>query len=233
MALTLGVNAIASGSGSTVTTGAITTQVSGSCLEVVVNLEKPTQTFTSVTDSKGNTWTIVGSALTDSGGVVEMRRYRCENAVGGSGHTFTLTCNVSGVCGIAAVEQRTTIGRGCALDQEGVINDTASAYDSGPETTTIADEFLFGGFTCQGGGGTYTHTFGNSFTLINEETNGTSFFPLATCYQLVTSIGTYNTTCTVTTNPIAALCSLDTYRENPPMGITMSVSEFPKPKLRR
>ena len=213
MAMSLGVNAIASGSGSTVTTGVITTQVAGSGIVLVVNFQKPTQTFTSVTDSKGNTWTQVGSEITDSGGVVAMRRYQCPNAIGGSGHTFTLTCNVAGVCGIAAVEVLTTNGAGITLDQEGVVNDTASAYDSGAETTTIANEFLLGGFTCEGGGGTYTHTFGNSFTLIHEETAGTNFFPLATCYRVVSATGTYNTTCTVTTTPIAALCSLDTYSE--------------------
>jgi len=213
MALTLGVSAIASTIGSTATTGSITTQAAGSGLVVIVNLEKPTQTFTSVTDSKSNTWTQVGSELTDSGGVVAMRRYRCANAVGGSGHTFTLTCNVAGTCGIAVVEIKTTNGAGVTLDQEGVVNDAASAYDSGPETTTIADEFLLGGFTCEGSGGTYTHTVGNSFTLINGETDGSNFFPLATMYRIVTATGTYNTTTTVTTTPVAALCSLDTFSE--------------------
>lgn len=212
MGLTLGVHALASASASTVTTGAITTQATGSGIELVVNFEAAV-TFTSVTDSKGNTWTQIGSEITDSGTVVKMRRYRCNNAIGGSGHTFTLTCSGANVCGIAVVEELASVGAGVALDQEGVINDTASAYDSGSETTTIADEMLIGGFTCQGGGGTYTHTVGNSFTLIDEETNGTSFFPLATMYRIVTATGTYNTTTTVTTTPIAALCSLDTFRE--------------------
>lgn len=212
MALTTGVHAIASGTGASLATGAITTQATGSGIEVVLNFEAAF-TFTSLVDSKGNTWTQVGSEITDSGTVLKMRRYRCANAIGGSGHTFTLTCSGSNLMGLAAVEILTTNGAGITLDQEGVVNDTASAYDSGSETTTINDEYLLGGFTCQGGGGTYTHTAGNSFTIIDEETDGTNFFPLMTMRRIVTATGTYNTTTTVTTTPIAALCSLDTFSE--------------------
>lgn len=212
MSLSVGVNAIASANAASVTTGAVTTQVSGSGLVLVVNYQA-SATFTSVTDSKGNTWTQIGSTITDDGTVLTMRRYRCANAVGGSSHTFTLTCTASNVCGIAAVEILTTNGAGVVLDQQAVQNDSASPYVSPGVTTAIANEMLIGGFSGQGPAGTYTHTFGNSFTLVNEETDGNQFFPLATCSRIVSATGTYNTTCTVTTTPTHALCSLDTFSE--------------------
>jgi hypothetical protein len=110
------------------------------------------------------------------------------------------------------IEIKTTNGVGVTLDQEGAQQDDSSPFTSTSETTTVADEFMIGAFTCTGDSGTYTHTWGNSFTLSNEETSDI-YFALSTCYRIVTATGTYNTTVTVTPTGVKSVNSLDTFSE--------------------
>lgn len=213
MALALGAHAIAAnGGGTTVTTAAQTTATSGSALYIAVDFQ-PSQSFTSVTDSKGNTWTQIGAEVADGSNIVATRRYRCANATGGTNHTFTLTCANSGVCGIAFVEMTTTNGNGVTFDQQAAQADTVTAFVSPNVTTTVADEMLLSMFTAQGGGGTYNHTAGNSFTLIDEITDGASHFPIATSYRVVTATGTYNASWTTSFIPDDTVVSIETFSE--------------------
>jgi len=59
-------------------------------------------------------------------------------------------------------------------------------------TTTQADEFLWGFISGDSLNNPTTHTAGNSFTLLDEVTNGASFWPGATAYRIVAATGTYN-----------------------------------------
>src|SRR3990167_9787313 len=99
MALSLGVTAVASNtSGATVTTPSRTT-TSGST--VVLMGTWGAQTFSSFTDSKGNTWTQI---QTESGPSPTTRMYYAANLIGGTSHTFTLTLGSSGTPSICMVE---------------------------------------------------------------------------------------------------------------------------------
>lgn len=223
--LNTGAHALASATSSTVTSAAITTQATGSGIEIVVDWSAA-NTFVSLLDSKLNDWIQIGSEITTSDTQCTMRRYYCANAIGGSGHTFTLTVSGGTLCSLAVTEMLTTNGNGVTLDQEGVVNDTASAFDSQSETTTQADEYLLGGFTFSGAGGTCVHTAGNSFTIIDAETDSNNFFPLMTMARIVTATGTYNTTTTVNLGVTAALCSLDTFRETSTIAVQLPIASL-------
>ena len=216
MALTAGgagTHIDASSLAATTTTAGITTQATGSGIHLVIDYYKAGQTFTRVEDSKANTWVQIGTEILSSDSVCAMRRYYCANAIGGSAHTFSLVCNVGGVASIAVTEVQTTNANGITLDQEGAQTDDTTPYISTSETTTIADEILMGAFTFTGDGGVATHTWGNSFTLVDEETNADTYFPLSTCYRVVSATGTYNTTCTVPQAIVHSVNSLDTFSE--------------------
>lgn len=88
--MALGLNAYiarGTGSGTTVTTDTVTTAASGSFLLAICNVTSGVS-ITSVTDNKGNTFTALGSLITNGG--YDFRAYYCENAVGGAGHTASV-----------------------------------------------------------------------------------------------------------------------------------------------
>lgn len=194
------------------TTADITTASSGSGLWMVVVYE-PSMTFVSVQDSKSNTWVQIGSTVTDGSNVLATRRYKCVSATGGTNHNFTLTCNSAGVAHIAVVEITTTNGLGVTVDQQNAAADSSSPYTSPSVATTVADEFLISMMTCQGPGGTYTHTAGNSFTKFLEESDGSTYFPLAIGNRTVSATGSYSGSWTVTTTPADSVVSIDTFYE--------------------
>lgn len=198
---------------SVLTTADITTASSGSGLWMVVIYE-PSMTFVSVQDSKSNTWVQIGSTVTDGSNLLSTRRYKCVSATGGANHNFTLTCNSAGIAHIAVAEITTTNGLGVTVDQQDAASDTSSPYTSPSVTTTVADEFLISMMmTSQGPGGTYTHTAGNSFTKLLEESDGFTYFPFAVGHRTVTATGSYSGSWTVSLTPTESVVSIDTFYE--------------------
>jgi hypothetical protein len=212
MSLAFGVHTLSSALAATVTTGSLTTASTGSGLVLLVDWDSG-GTFTSVSDSKGNTWVQVGTQQADSTNTVLTRRYYCANAVGGSSHTFTLTTSGASLCSIAVIEVTTTNGIGITLDQQIATQDGATPFASGSITTTVNNEILISLFTSQGSSGTYTPTAGNSFTLADAETNGSDFFPMVSGYRLVSSIGSYNASWTTTNAPSTSVVTTDSFYE--------------------
>jgi hypothetical protein len=87
MSITLGAHTkVESAFSSTLTTSAQTTQVSGSTLIAFAY----SSNAVTMSDSKGNTWISAGTQAFN-GGFGDSGCYYCQNAVGGSGHTFTAT----------------------------------------------------------------------------------------------------------------------------------------------
>lgn len=216
MGLLLGVHTLNSDDTAvSVTTAPITTQVSGSGLVLTIDFFT-TQTFVSVSDSKGNAWVQIGTEVI-AGATVAMRRYYCANAGGGSGHTFTATVTGIVPIGIAVTEILTTNGQGVLLDQQASAVDPTSPYDSPGITTTLASEFLLAPITSHGGGATYNNVPGNSFTLVDQETNGNRFFPMGVAYRLVSSISTYSATWTISPTPTNGLVCIQSFSEAPPI----------------
>jgi len=86
---------IAPSSNDSVTTAAVTTNVSGSTFIAAITWDRPTPSvanFESIVDSKGNTYTTIGTqASYGPTSDPQARIFICENGVGGSGHTVTVT----------------------------------------------------------------------------------------------------------------------------------------------
>jgi hypothetical protein len=77
-------------SGANTTTCASFTSTTGDTIYVTVS-DASGQGGLTITDNKGNTYTQVGTTQTSSLGGSQLRRYVCQNANGGSGHTVTAT----------------------------------------------------------------------------------------------------------------------------------------------
>jgi hypothetical protein len=78
----------------TATVSGLTTQASNSDIYIGV-IYNTGRTPTVNTDSKGNTYTQVGSPLSFFSATFEMRLYKKEAAAGGSGHNFSVTLDVA------------------------------------------------------------------------------------------------------------------------------------------
>ncbi len=184
-------------SGTSATTNSVNTAASGSTLYAQVAYTTG-QSFTGVSDNKGNTYTEIGSALTINGDWV-LREYYCENGVGGSAHTFTVSGG-TGTWVIAACE--ITGGKTSGIldptPPAGAV-DTSSPFTSNNITTNQAAVLLLAGFTHDGTGDPITHTPGSSFTKVSgaEEQNGSTLWPLAIAGRVVSSTGTYSSDWTV------------------------------------
>ena len=184
-------------SGTSATTNSVNTAASGSTLYAQVAYTTG-QSFTGVSDNKGNTYTEIGSALTINGDWV-LREFYCENGVGGSAHTFTVSGG-TGTWVIAACE--ITGGKTSGIldptPPAGAV-DTSSPFTSNNITTNQAAVLLLAGFTHDGTGDPITHTPGSSFTKVSgaEEQNGSTLWPLAIAGRVVSSTGTYSSDWTV------------------------------------
>jgi len=92
MGVAVGVHSKGVTSGGAAVTGAVDTQTAGSTFVVVAIWDNGT--FTSIADNKGNSanYSLIGSEQA-GGALSKMRVYRCENGIGGTGHTATITCS--------------------------------------------------------------------------------------------------------------------------------------------
>lgn len=78
---------------SSCTTAAITSSATGSTFLIGAAFDAGALPASTATDSKGNTYTLVGQGGPVSGGTACFVLYKCENGVGGSGHTGTFHTN--------------------------------------------------------------------------------------------------------------------------------------------
>lgn len=188
MAIAVGVHASkATASGTTaVTTGVTTT--SGST--IVLFAHWGSEVFSSIADSKGNTWTIIGAELNASSH--KSRAYYCANVTGGASHTFTLTLSTSGAPTIYMCEF-TGAATTSPIDQSGSGNDTSSPYTTTGLTTTQANEALitFAGGNSGSNPATHAESGLGSSTIQENITNGSSFWTGAIATKIVSATGTY------------------------------------------
>lgn len=193
---TIGVSVKASASGSAgVTTGAVTTQTTKSTLLVGVMWQTSGVSFTSLTDSKNNTWTLLGSEQV--AGRISSRLYYANGAKGGSSHTFTLTLSAGTFCNVFMVEVLPTPnGVDCTLGvhAEGP-SDATSPYDSASILTAVDLSTVLAFYADDANSGTTTHTV-SGFTVHVEETNATSFYTGCWASQTESVVGTYSASMT-------------------------------------
>lgn len=112
---------------------------------------------TSVTDSKGNTYTGL-TARTSSGAV--NRLYYCENAVVGSGHTFTIAGSVASL----SVGAFAAVLTSSSFDvQNGNVPASGVSCATGSITPSVVNELLIAGLMAAGT--TSAETIDNGFVI--------------------------------------------------------------------
>jgi hypothetical protein len=158
----------------TAVTAGVTTAATGNTIRIgcVYN----SGSFVSVTDNKGNTYTDEVAEVNDAPGGFAGRVVKCDNAVGGAGHTFTLTA------GLPSIFPDVTIGAPASTpgDTHPVgLSDVASPYQSSSTGTLAqaAERAITWIFTNTGG--TANHVLGGSFASGDRDgqvTDGTQFW---------------------------------------------------------
>lgn len=172
------------------TTAAITTVASG--LTIVVGVAWEGGTSPAVTDSKGNTYTLLGTAQGGYShyGAARTAVFVAYNAVGGSGHTVTFSASGSIYATITALAM-SGLQTSSTIDGSIVQTiDAASPFTANITTTNANDVLvLFAG----AGGSTANETLTEStgFTKHVEEINGGSYWCASMHTREVGSAGTY------------------------------------------
>lgn len=149
------------------TTDAIATQVAGSSFAVLVcGQDTPP---TSITDSKGNTYSALGSVWSSSmyGFNFVARAFLCLNGVGGSGHTFTqVGANYPTVC-VAEVISTSAL----SIESDDWV--TAAAQGALPRSlgsvSASAGSIALGFFGGSSASLDVTYSYTNSFVGIAEQ----------------------------------------------------------------
>lgn len=178
------------------TTG-VTTQASGSAF--VVAFIWDTGNFSSIADSKSNTYTQIGTEQVNSDSA-KIRAYYVENGTGGSSHTATVNLSVASPITVLFAEITGGLTSGI-LDQSDIRWDTASPYTlAAGLTTTQAAELLLSFLGGNSGSNPATHAESGlgSSTIQIEETNGASFYTAAIATSIKSSTGTFNPSWTET-----------------------------------
>ncbi len=199
MTIAIGVSSLGHANSATQVTAGVTTQASGSTFVVFGAFDSGFgATFTSFTDSKGNTYTQIDTEVQIGGGAgtTRARVYYCQNGTGGASHTATMTISQAenGIILFAEITGGLTSG---ILDQHGFELDSATPFQlTTGLTTTQASELLLTGMIGNSGSNPATHAetgLGSSSILTSaEETNGASFYTGALAWSVKSSTGTFN-----------------------------------------
>lgn len=162
-------NYLASGSTSNTTTTVGITTTSGNALVAFM----VGQNDGTVTDSYGNTWTAVDNVVIGDANATIFtfytRIYYCLNCTGGTGHTFSAN-TTAGYASIFVAEMANVATTGGFVGFSHTLYTTTDAtpYLSGTITTTRNNTLLIGACgNCQTANVTYS--YGNSFSLVQEE----------------------------------------------------------------
>ena len=129
-----------------------------------------TQTLSSVTDTAGNTYTLIAnSSVTESTNMRTQSAYAIITA--GSGTKPTITCTRSSTSNAAWIEVAEYSGTATSgvLDQSAGTSGTSATPTSPSVTTTASGELIVGLFTQDGGAGE-TWTGGSGYTLRSPST---------------------------------------------------------------
>jgi hypothetical protein len=171
MAIAVGQHTSASTTGASAVTGNLTTQASGSVIVLICGYSSGG--FTSVSDSKSNSYTTAVAEIADASMGAAARILYKENATGGATHNFTLTATAGSLLVVEITGAKTS----GALDKAPIgLVDTASPFTStSTGTLTQAAELAVGGIVSNAGG-TASFTAGASFTRQDQITDGTQFW---------------------------------------------------------
>lgn len=210
--MNLGAHTKAINAGGTATTTPAIGTVNGSgCVVAVV--WSTAQTFVSLTDSKGNSWIQIGGENIVTGG--KIRLYYCTNLIGGPGHTFTMNLSGASAAAIFVVEILTDVHNGVSLDLQAYNADAVSPFTSPVIVPNAANVFLFAFDADDTGTNPATHTAGGGFAIADEIVDGSASWTGATGWQVVSSLGNYQSSWTELGVPTDTGQAIASFTENP------------------
>jgi len=166
VAISAGVTVPATASGNTCTTATRTSAASGSTFVVFCQADATPNT---PTDNKGNTYTAVTTAVTNSS--IVSRMYYCQNGTGGSGHTWTFTTPFSADLSMYVLEILGGLTTGI-LDAVNQVLDSSSPFTVTSAATTQAAELAVAAMSGNSGTNPATHAESTGYTIRSEVTTG-------------------------------------------------------------
>lgn len=211
-------------SSSQATTG-VTTQATGSTF-VVGAIWGADVTFSSISDSKSNSYTQIGSEVSNgtTSANFRCRLYYSQNGAGGASHTATVNLSSTEVITVVFLEITGGLTSGI-LDQSNGVRDTSSPFSlAAGLTTTQAAELLLSLFGGVSGSNPATHAesgLGSSTVQsAAEETDGTQFWTAALATAIKSATGTFNPSWTESGNTTDSAVFLATFKEAAAAGTT-------------
>lgn len=166
-------------------TGGVTTQASGSTFWVIGIWD--TTNFSSIVDSKGNTYTIENTEVPWGIGSAKMRAYHCENGAGGASHTATIT--LSGAGPILVLFLEITGAAVASFDTANRLTDNASPFVSSSLSNAQAASMYVSAIGDDSGSNPATLACASFNVQAGaSETNGVSFYVGGIATQIVASI---------------------------------------------
>ena len=166
---------------STVTTAFTSPQTAGNLNVVVIGWENTTSNIVSVTDTAGNSYQVAAPVTRSSGNSQTI--YYAKNIVGGTSNAVTVTLNAPTRFVDVRIAEYSGLDRTNPLDVSSSASGTSQTANSGPVTTTSANELLVASGTTQ----THFNGAGSGYTSRTiTQPNGSILQD-----RIVTSTGTY------------------------------------------
>jgi hypothetical protein len=174
----------------TLTSSSVTTTASGSSF--IIFPLYVTGNLSSVSDSKSNSYSAIGTEQTDGGVGLSCRPYLCINGTGGASHTFSMTNSGTSVAAFAACEITGGV-TASLLDQiAGSLVSSGPPFNQPITTVAQANELILAFGMSNSSSATVNYTVGGGFTKQQEQTDGATVISLCLASLVVSSIGTVN-----------------------------------------
>lgn len=205
--------------GTSVATAGIVTAASGSSFLIFAIDDSSSR---SVSDNKGNTYSLVGSTLTNWLGFgINLSIWLCTHGTGGSAHSATLTPGGSAdlECYLIEITGGAAASLVDALSSAFWNDDAATPFTSNNVVTSNAADLLLA-FTVTDISLTETLTWGNGFAAVTADGNP-SHFGSGIAKQLVSSAGTYSSSFT-SSNAVRAATAVIALKSAPPAGAALA-----------
>jgi hypothetical protein len=181
--IAVGVHGKGTGASGSATTNSVTSAASGSTFVVFCQFT-PGQTFTSITDSKSNSYTQIGTEEAN-GGLVG-RLYYTANGTGGSGHTASCATSASD---LAVYLLEITGAQAASLDSGSVndIFDNTSPFTVTSGTLAQAAELVVAAIGTDSGSNPATLAESSGFTIQEKLEDGTTVWPGGIATKIVSA----------------------------------------------
>lgn len=172
----VGIHALTQSGTTTKTTPARNSAASGSTFVVLVAMDR-TKTVSSVTDNKGNTYTLRGTQQVNFAFDLGLSAYVCENGSGGTGHQATVVFSADAFSSVGLFEL--TGVSAASFDNIWQGNDASTPFDA---VTTAdfaqANTLVLGVVSTDSSAATVNAAESTGFTLVEETTDGVNYFNL-------------------------------------------------------